>query len=161
MTVDNISCFYSEVPDPEKEFLIYIIVGTVAAALASLGMIFVTYTVTKRHVEKKLKSSLESLDISQDSCQVQRLKCLWLPFSARCVLAVSKVCILPALQHVLINKEPSNDISVKAFPPSPPSDYEPHLPDCVPMEIKSEYILYYIVEQVLVILASMCRKTWH
>lgn len=74
-----------------------IIVGTGAAALASLVMIVVTYMVTKQHVEKKLKSSCESFDVSQDSCQVQTFKCLWLPFSARCVFALNTVCFWPCL----------------------------------------------------------------
>lgn len=72
--------FYSETLD--QDYFLGTIVGIGAIALVSLVLTVVTYMVTKRHVEKKLKTSFESSDVSQDSCQVQRFECLWLPFSS-------------------------------------------------------------------------------
>lgn len=69
--------FFYEAPCPRKEYLSSVICGVVAVALVSLLLVgIVTYTVTKRSVEKKLLKSLsQPSDASPDSCEVDLFFC--------------------------------------------------------------------------------------
>lgn len=84
--------FFYEAPCPGKEYFFSVICGVVAVALVSLLLVgIVTYTVTKRTVQRKLLKSLsQPSDASPDSCEVDPVFFFLQFFIAKCLSAVNK-----------------------------------------------------------------------
>ncbi|XP_039973523.1 tumor necrosis factor receptor superfamily member 1A isoform X2 [Xiphias gladius] len=118
-----------------NELLIKIIGVVAAVALVLLVLVvLITYMATKWFTKKKLlKPTSQPSDVSPDSSEV-----------------------------LIYSEEPFVNSNVKAIPQSPVSEQQPsNLPDCVPLEINSEFpdLIYTVLDLVPVLQVKQLVRT--